>query len=268
VSEEGTARDPLILVLRLLYTRSLGKHNHSLPQSKSIIASSNTSPIDPLYLAALFDPIFTASYPTTRLVHRISLLEAVLRAFRVPKSQPPPNARLVELGTLVKEYPKQPIVVFPEITTTNGRGILQLSPSLLTTPHRTRIYPVCMRYAPADITTPVPGSWFSFMWNLCSKPTHCIRIRVAESAYNTSLSPAPVKPSSYATNLLDALDDDTVSSASTLLGDETEISLTKDEKVVLDKVGDALARLGRGKRLGLGVREKIEFEKVWNKKKR
>lgn len=106
------------------------------------------------------------------------------------------------------------------------------------------------------------------MWNLCSKPTHCIRIRVAESAYNTSLSPAPVKPSSYATNLLDALDDDTVSSASTLLGDETEISLTKDEKVVLDKVGDALARLGRGKRLGLGVREKIEFEKVWNKKKR
>lgn len=178
---------------------------------------------------------------------------------------------MVDLQALLQEHPGQPIVVFPECTTTNGRGILPLSPSLLTTPRKTKIFPVSLRYTPADITTPVPGTYLTFLWNLCSKPTHCIRVRIAESLYNTSVAqytPPSSRPSGYATNLLDALEDDTASSASTLLGDESEVTLTKEERTVLDRVGDALARLGRGKRLGLGVREKSEFVKVWNKKKR
>jgi hypothetical protein len=40
------------------------------------------------------------------------------------------------------------------------------------------------------------------------------------------------------------------------------------EQEVLDRVGEDLARLGRVKRVGLGVEDKIEFVKVWGSRKR
>lgn len=44
--------------------------------------------------------------------------------------------------------------------------------------------------------------------------------------------------------------------------------LSEEEKKVLDRVGEALARLGRVKRVGVGVREKIEFGRIWGKRRR
>jgi len=259
----------------MLYS-SLAKQNlHRLPQPGTIIASSFTSPIDCLYLAAIFDPIFTASYPSTRLVQRISLFQAILRALLPPQSTPPPNARLVPLSTLVRENPDSSIVVLPECTTTNGRGILRFSPSLLTAPPKTKIFPVSLRYTPSDVTTPIPHTYFSFMWNLCSRPTHCIRVRIAEAVYNTSAStsrPAMPKPkNSYDTNFFDELElsEKRVSSSDTLVASsEDGEELNTEEKQVLDRVGEDLARLGRVKRVGLGVREKEEFVRAWTKKRR
>lgn len=46
-----------------------------------------------------------------------------------------------------------------------------------------------------------------------------------------------------------------------------EVMLTVEEKAVLDKVGEALARLGRVKRVNIGVREKIEFVKLWGRRR-
>ncbi|MCJ1298730.1 hypothetical protein MMC08_001520 [Hypocenomyce scalaris] len=251
---------------------SLASHHKShLPQPSSIIASSCTSPIDSLYLAAIFDPVFTASYPSTRLVHRISLFQAILRAFQAPQYTPPPHANLVDLQTLLREHRNRPVVVFPECTTTNGRGILPFSPSLLTAPLKAKIFPVSLRYTPGDITSPVPGTYVTFLWNLLSQPTHCIRVRIAESVYNTSpgLPGAPNVPKiSYATNLLDTLQDDTGSSTDTLLSSEDGDGLTESERKLLDKVADALARLGRVKRVGLGIREKSDFVKAWTKQRR
>ena len=60
-----------------------------IPGPGSIIAASSTSPIDALYLAAIFDPVFTISYPTTRLVQPTSLLSAILRALAPPLLAPP-----------------------------------------------------------------------------------------------------------------------------------------------------------------------------------
>ncbi|MCJ1364930.1 hypothetical protein MMC16_004047 [Acarospora aff. strigata] len=259
---------------------SLAKHHKDrFPQPSSIIASSSTSPIDALYLAAIFDPIFTASYPTTRQVQRITLLQALLRTFSHPQSTPPPNTPLTDLTTLLKAHPTRVIVVFPECTTTNGRGILQFSPSLLTAPPTTKIFPLSLRYTPGDITTAVPGAYFSFLWNLLSKPTHCIRVRIAENVYNTPTTTtttmaARVARSSYATNFLDTLQDDTGSSSTdTLLGSEEgdgglAVPITADERRVLDKVAEALARLGRVKRVGLGVKEKAEFVRAWTRQRR
>lgn len=250
------------------YLRSLARHHKArLPQPSSIIASSFTSPIDTLYLAAIFDPIFTASFPSTRQIQRISLLQALLRTFAYPQQHPPPNARLTDLRQLLKDNPTRAIAVFPECTTTNGRGILQFSPSLLTAPPTAKIFPISLRYSPGDITTAVPGTYLTFLWNLLSKPTHCIRVRIAESVYNTATTARALR-SSYATNFLDTLQDDTGSSTDTLLGSEEGDGISADERRVLDKVAEALARLGRVKRVNLGVKEKAEFVRAWTRQRR
>ncbi|MCJ1418401.1 hypothetical protein MMC32_004748 [Xylographa parallela] len=247
-------------------------HQTRLPQPGTIIASSLTSPIDALYLAAIFDPIFTASYPSTRLVHQISLFQALLRAFAEPQLEPPTNTNLCNLETLIRKHPHRAVVVFPECTTTNGRGILPFSPSLLTSPPRTKIFPISLRYSPADITTPVPGSYVTFLWNLLSQPTHCIRVRIAEVVYNNgqtaASAPRPNSPNGYNSNFLDTLQDDISSSSETLLGSEEGDGITLSERRVLDKIAEALARLGRVKRVGLGVKEKLDFVQAWSRQRR
>ena len=128
-----------------------------------------------------------------------------------------------------------------------------------------------LRYSAPDITTPISASFGTFLWNLCSKPTHCIRVRIAEATYNTSAdaseSGPSAKKSSYKTNFFDSLSEDTASSVGTLTAGDAEKPerLSKEEKAFLDKVAEALARLGRVKRVGLGVKEKQDFMRSWIK---
>ncbi|KAJ9302047.1 hypothetical protein DTO271G3_913 [Paecilomyces variotii] len=241
-----------------------------LPGPGSIIASSFTSPIDAVYLAAIFDPVFTACYPSTRQVEHISLFQAILRALSYPKLAPPPGARMVDIRTLLEKNPNRPIVMFPECTTTNGRGILPLSHALLEVPSNTKIFPLSLRYTPADVTTPVPGSYRTFFWNLLSKPTHCIRVRIAEcvtaggsvnKVESETSSLKDTRKNTYGSNYFDTLQENASEGGS-------DASLTREQKALLDYVGEALARLGRVKRVGLGVQEKLDFVKMWTKSKR
>ena len=248
----------------------MAQNNARLPQDGSIIASSRASPIDALYLAAIFDPVFAATYPYTRHVEPISLFQALVRSFTYPKLHPSNGANLVDLDVFLRRNSNRIVVVFPECTTTNGRGILPMSPSLLTISARTKVFPVSLRYTPADVTTPVPHRYYTFLWNLCSKPSHCIRIRIAEAVYNISkrqIDPAIAKSSSLNANYLDPLGSDgAASDADTLVGsEEGEGPTNKEERAFLDRIGEALARLGRVKRVGLGVRDKIDFVAMWTK---
>ncbi|NJR31237.1 hypothetical protein HC762_00330 [bacterium] len=171
---------------------------------------------------------------------------------------------------MLAENPNRAVVVFPECTTTNGKGILPLGPSLLTAPPNTRVFPVSLRYTEPDITTPIPGSVGTFLWNLCSKPTHCIRVRIAEAITNTSVaSPDNEKgtDSSSRANLSASLQQDIASSVETLVAEDLQppSGMSKAEKAFVDRVADALARLGRVKRVGLGVRDKQGFVESWTK---
>jgi hypothetical protein len=249
------------------------KHEGRVPQPSNIIASSFTSPIDSLYLAAIFDPIFTVSYPHTRQVRYISLFGAILHALSRPQEHPPRGSKMTDLKTLLSEHPNRVIVVFPECTTTNGQGILPFSPSLLTTPPGSKIFPINLRYTPPDITTPVPGQYWAFIWNLLSQPTHCIRVRIAEVVYNTAKPTdlAAEKKDRYLTNFLDTLGEDSAmtSSTDTLTSlNDNPGEVNNEEKRVLDKVGEALARLGRVKRVGLSLKDKAAFIDAWGKRKR
>lgn len=240
-----------------------------VPAPGSIIASSSTSPIDALYLAAIFDPIFTVSYPHTTQVQYISLLGAIFRALKAPEQQPSAGAKLVSLDQLVRDHPKRIIVVFPECTTTNGQAILPLGPSLLGASEPTRIFPINLRYSPADITTPVPGTYLQFLWALLGRSTHCIRVRIAESLHNSSrgdqFQPRS-KPNKdrYLQNVLgDMSNGDGTSSTDTMSEGETNGELTRGERKVLDRVADDLARLGRAKRVGLTSQDKCSFVDAW-----
>jgi 1-acyl-sn-glycerol-3-phosphate acyltransferase len=215
------------------------------PHPGSVIAVNFSSPIDAIYLAAIFDPIFTISYPNTRRVQRVSLLGAVLAALSPVRTAPPKNAKLVEIKDLLASNPGQIVAVFPECGTTNGKAILPFSPSILQTPADVHIFPVSIRYTPSDVTTPVPGKWFRFLWDLLSRPTTCIRVRIAEGQINTSA--AQVNGVSH--------------SAPAELRQRNDVSadVSAEEQRVLDRVGEALARLSRVKRVGLTMKDKASF---------
>lgn len=62
------------------------------------------------------------------------------------------------------------------------------------------------------------------------------------------------RKSTYNTNYLDTLDQEVASGGQDV-----------HEKALLDQVGESLARLGRVKRVGLGVKEKQDFVRMWSK---
>lgn len=53
-----------------------------------------------------------------------------------------------------------------------------------------------------------------------------------------------------------------------MLGSEEPEGMSDAEKRVLDKVAEALARLGRVKKVGLGVKDKEDFVIAWGEKRR
>ncbi|PPJ54000.1 hypothetical protein CBER1_02991 [Cercospora berteroae] len=243
---------------------SLGKTLAKLPTPGSIIAASYTSPIDIVYLAAIFDPIFVQSFPGTTKVKAVSLVSAVLSCFVLN----PSSEGSIELSRLMAENPSRTFVVFPEGTTSNGRGILRPTPSLLSAGRATSIFPVSLKYTPSDIVTPIPG-WteaLRFLWKLSSRQTHCIRVRVGlpltiaqvQRDENGSREARPRQQSGYDTNFFDSLK---AAETSATHGEPTE-----SEQKVLDVIVDQLARLGRVKTLGLGIEEKIDFVNAWTGK--
>ncbi|KAI0517590.1 hypothetical protein F5B22DRAFT_603476 [Xylaria bambusicola] len=224
------------------------------PAERAIIAAQFTSPIDALYLASVFDPIFVVSYPGTRKVKRVSLFRAATLALSSPNINAPEKG-LTDLRTLIKDNPHRVIAVFPEMTTTNGKGILPLSTSLLTTPPNVKIFPVSLRYTAPDITTPVPGAWSSFLWNLLSRPKHYIRVRIAEGVTITY----PMNGHGESGN-----ENGNGESAALAL---VSTAANSEEQKLLDHIGESLARLARNKRVNLTLQDKMKFAAAWSNEK-
>jgi len=99
-----------------------------------------------------------------------------------------------------------------------------------------------------------------------------MRVRVATKIYNSSTLESPpdrAVASGYDTNIFDGpafKENGVVGDAKVQVRNEGDV--TPDEQRVLDRVAEDLARLGRVKRVGLGVEEKIAFLKVWGSRKR
>ena len=171
---------------------------------------------------------------------------------------------MIDLSSILKNNPNRPVVIFPECTTTNARGVLPLSRSLLDVPSGTKIFPVSLRYTPADVVTPLPGSYISFLWNLLSKPTHCIRVRIAEFCV--------VSDGSGGSGTTVGIGSGSGSGNTNKNGLRRRVDEVEDvlpaEKALLDYIGESLARLGRVRRVGLGVQDKVEFIRMWTRTRR
>ncbi|KAL1886999.1 Lysophosphatidic acid:oleoyl-CoA acyltransferase 1 [Ceratocystis pirilliformis] len=209
-----------------------------VPRGGDVLAANFTSPVDAIYLSAVFDPVFTQSFPGTRKVQCISLLSAALRALSPVTLSPPDESALVDIADLQRKHRNRIILVFPECATTNGTAVLPLSPSVVSSKEASRIFPISLRYLPNNTTTPVPGSWGTFLFSLLCHSTIRIHVRMAEAVINT----VPGEKSN-------------------------EGPVAYDEEEVISKVCDALSRLGRSAKVGLTLKDKQAFTKSWYSKK-
>lgn len=223
------------------------------------------------------------------MVKEVSLEVALISCFDV---QPPPPLNIgtvgeaTSLSDIVKQNRGRVIVVFPEATTSNGRSILKLAPSLLSAPKETRIFPVSLRYTPPDVVTPIPGwvEMIKFIWRLNSRPTHCIRVRIGAPVNFNSAPQSTASPDNrsrakvsgrasngavrdgYDTNYFDTLDSTPSRKVSGDTDTDEQDDMSEAERRLLDVVAETLARLGRVKRVGLGVEEKKGFIDAWNRR--
>ena len=81
-----------------------------------------------------------------------------------------------------------------------------------------------------------------------------------------NVDPIVIQKDRYLSNFLDTLGED--ASSTDTLGSLNDVDATEDEQKVLDKVGEALARLGRVKRVGLTLKDKLAFIEAWNKRRK
>jgi len=240
-----------------------------LPTPGSILICTSTSPLDALYLSAIFDPVFTVSAAGSRRVHVVGLLGAIMAAFAPPgfasSSSAMATAPPLTLAELCKKYGDTRIIaVFPEATTTNGRGVLRFAPCLDTLHGEVEIFPVSLRYSPADVTTPVPGTYGYTLFALLARPTHCIRVRIGEVLRNDDGGEKDREE--FAGDSSDTVTDGLGGGGSGGGGGEKE---GMDRQSRLSERGaEALARIARSKRLNLGVKEKIAFVEAWSRNKR
>merc|ERR1711939_510549 len=228
-----------------------GGSRRALPQPGTVVSASWTSPLDVLYLAAIFDPIFTLSHAGeegskkgVRVVSQETALAASVGVQNPLELLSGPRD-IVPLSDLLAKNPKRIIVVFPEGTTSNGRGILRLVPSSLTSgaPHTKSMHAKAVDGDSTSQTTARGGQ---------ERPTSSRSGRGGgfESNFFDPLQRSPPRHEEA---------DDPMEGRG-----DTRAEVSPAEQKLLDAVADDLARLGRVKRVDLGVEEKERFIQAWN----
>ncbi|KAK6341208.1 hypothetical protein TWF696_008294 [Orbilia brochopaga] len=262
---------------------TLSRYPHRLPSPGSIIASTFSSPLDALYLAATFDPIFLVPSFDTPYVFQLTLLQVLLYTFAPPTSKPY-SSKPTTIAEVVAKNPHRIIAIFPEGTTSNGRALLRFAPALdsfATQPRNNYnnsssesltnsvstvtassipsnpIFPISLRYVPSNTTTPLPNSITVCLWRLLGQPSHTIKVRIAEAIKIADLERSDTLASTSSS--------ETITEKTIAKGDDARNSVTRVPRAgaLEEKVGEALARVGRIRRVGLGVKEKIGFWNAW-----
>ncbi|KAJ3067259.1 hypothetical protein HDU98_009540 [Podochytrium sp. JEL0797] len=101
------------------------KRDSEVPRLGHVIVANHSSYIDLIYLYTFYCPVFTEICGATNRVRKVSFLTALLRTGEYPTLENPEcTMTIAEICAL---DPGTPVVVFPEGTTTNGRGLLRFA---------------------------------------------------------------------------------------------------------------------------------------------
>ncbi|KAF3915362.1 hypothetical protein AA313_de0206334 [Arthrobotrys entomopaga] len=249
---------------------TLSRNPGRLPSPGSIIASTFSSPLDAVYLAATFDPIFLVPSFDTPYVFQLTLLQLIFYTFAPPTSKPY-STKPTTIAEVVSKNPYRIIVVFPEGTTSNGRALLRFAPALDTfATHfkisgenghgnglipKNLIFPISLRYLPSNTTTPLPNSYGEFLWRLLGQSSHTIKVRIGEAVRIRDLEKAETLASTSSS--------ETITEKTVVRNPEDSASRVPRTGALEERVSEILARVGRIRRVGLGVKEKIGFWNAW-----
>ncbi|EMR09997.1 hypothetical protein PNEG_01755 [Pneumocystis murina B123] len=154
------------------------KKKKIFPCAQNIIISCYCSPLDILCLSFNYNPIFTISFSNTSFVQHVSGIKALFYTFSMPERSPYKN--YMTLDSLSKLYPNRIICVFPEGTTSNGSGLLLFTQSLESVAPKTKIFPLSIKYG-NYLTTPLPRSFFKFLFRFTFKLRHNFQIKISET---------------------------------------------------------------------------------------
>ncbi|KAF3938320.1 hypothetical protein ABW19_dt0209296 [Dactylella cylindrospora] len=245
--------------------RTLSRNPGKLPSPGSIIASTFSSPLDALYLAATFDPIFLVPSFDTSYVFQLTLLQTIRYTFSPPTSKPY-SSKPTTIAEVIAKNPHRIVAIFPEGTTSNGKALLRFAPALdnFATGFKSSgdgtipanlIFPISLRYVPANTTTPLPNSYGVFLWRLLGQPSHTIKVRIGEAVR--------IKDLEKSETLATTSSSETITEKTVVRNHADSSSQAPREGALDDKVSEVLARVGRIRRVGLGVKEKIGFWNAW-----
>ncbi|KAF7433159.1 hypothetical protein PC9H_005108 [Pleurotus ostreatus] len=179
-----------------------------------------------------------------------SLLEMILLTGRVPPYDSAATTPCMKFDDIQKQADR-PIVVFPESTTSNGRGLLRFSnvfPKEQVPTKKFGVFIMCVRYdPPTDFTPtlscPIPSS-FNPLGHLF--------------ALTTSLTPL-----SISIRLLEPAD----SISSQLFMVSEVVPDAANEDVFVSSCAALIAQLGKMKRTGLGWEDKASFFEFYRARK-
>lgn len=200
----------ILLFIMGFYRIPVSYDNRKVTKTKNgdLVVSNSSSPIDILLLTYLYPSALFTRCDNEMLFETQSAGSAFFsRLFfsRVRKG--------ISLNDLRGRYPDRIIILFPECTTSNNRGILAFCPLMVD-----EAFVMSIKYNnPPYLSTPLPGHLAQFIWSLTSVWQHGCRLKGSS------------------------------------------------QKLEYEHA-DALARFSRLPRTNLGIDEKVEFLKAWNRR--
>jgi len=149
-----------------------------------VIVCNCQSYIDIIYFLSKFNPIFVKIFETGK-VKPVSFLEAIKNIGSYPQLKEEEGA--ISLKDVINESKKNkmgPIIVFPEGTTTNGKGLLKFLPVFKDfTPKddiTLHVYTIKYQFYGHNISYTV-GSKFIHLYKLCTKVNHNMTVKYLSS---------------------------------------------------------------------------------------
>lgn len=162
------------------------------PAHGSLIVANSCSWLDVLYLGFRFNPTFTrvptegcerrADVPVGQVVVHSSLWAALGAALWQSEEVGSHSAqRLATVLEWAKKNRRGPVVVFPEGTQSNNRGVLDFLPVLEEVPAGTKVTLVGLKYGLPTPMSPTPAVWtgtgspWAHVWKVLSQPSVSMR---------------------------------------------------------------------------------------------